>query len=364
MKIAIFNLTTLAKHGGVETFCLQIAESLCKKGIQVDIYTGKRSFTPDIPKEINILEFDFTHRDKFLNIGSRFKKLMERVSFAKNAWKTLLENKYDYVYIHKPYDFVAAYMYKLKTGTKIIYSSHGTEFYPGYKTLIKKMDFVFSCSEFNAKEVESYCGIKPNILYNGVNTSLFKKLPKDNYLAETLNIDNKAVFFTACRLVGWKGVQIAINALSKIKDQNFVYFIAGEGDYKPKLQTLVGNLGLQDKVKFLGRIENKDLPNYYSIANFALYPSIANETFGISIAEAALCEVCVVSTSIGGIPEVINTKENLAIGGDEESLKNIIDLMMQNSNLRSKIISENSSYVKNNFSWEVITERFLKVIQK
>lgn len=360
----IFNITTLTKHGGVETFCLQIADSLCKHGISVDIFTGRRSFTPELPKEINVFEFDFTHRDKFINIGSRFKKLMERLSFAKHAWKTLLENEYDYIYIHKPYDFALAYLYKVKTGAKIIYSSHGTEFYPSYKTFIRKIDFVFSCSRFNAKEIEDYCGIKASVLYNGVNTNLFKKLPKNNFLAETLDANSKTVFFTACRLVGWKGIQVAINALSKVKDQNFIYLIAGEGDYRPKLEALVDRLGLQHKVKFLGRVENKNLPDYYSISDFALYPSIANETFGITIAEAAMCEVCVISTSMGGIPEVINTKENLAVSGDEEDLKNIIDLMMQNNDLKNKMVISNSSYIKNNFSWEIITKRFLSAIRE
>lgn len=364
MKIAIFNLTTLIKHGGVETFCMQIAENLQKRGASIDIFTGIRSFTPELPEEINVFEFDFTHRDKFINIGSRFKKLMERISFAKNAWKILLKNKYDYIYIHKPYDFALAYLYKIKTGAKIIYSSHGTEFYPGYKALIKKMDFVFSCSSFNAKEIEDYSGIKANILYNGVNTSLFKKLPKNNFLAETLNTNGKTVFFTACRLVGWKGVQVAINALTKIKDQNFIYLVAGEGDYRPKLEALVNQLGLQHKVKFLGRVENKNLPDYYSISDFALYPSIANETFGIAIAEAAMCEVCVVSTSIGGIPEVINTKENLAVGGSEDSLAEILETLMQNQALKSSIIDQNSNFARKNFSWDVITDRFLRTLQK
>jgi glycosyltransferase involved in cell wall biosynthesis len=364
MKIAIFNTTTLAKHGGVETFCLQIAEHLSKKGVLVDIYSGRRAFEPKLPKEIKIFEFDFTHRDKIINIGSRFKKLMERISFAKNAWKTLINNRYDYIYIHKPYDFLPAYLYKLKTGAKIIYSSHGTEFYPGYKTFIKKMDILFACSEFNAKELLDYSGVKPYVLYNGVNTDIFKKLERDEQLADTLHARGKKVFFTACRLVGWKGVQIAIAALSKIKEQNFVYFIAGEGDYKPKLEALVGKLGLQEKVKFLGRVENGLLPKYYSISDFALYPSVANETFGISVAEAALCGVCVISTKIGGIPEVINTTENLAEGGSEESLRAAIENLMQNETLKNSVTASNEAFIRANYSWDVITKRFLERISQ
>lgn len=102
------------------------------------------------------------------------------------------------------------------------------------------------------KRSRTTCGIKASVLYNGVNTNLFKKLPKNNFLAETLDANSKTVFFTACRLVGWKGIQVAINALSKVKDQNFIYLIAGEGDYRPKLEALVDRLGLQHKVKILG----------------------------------------------------------------------------------------------------------------
>jgi len=81
----------------------------------------------------------------------------------------------------------------------------GTEFFAGYKYLVGKVDHFFACSEFNATQIEEYCGIRPRVLPNGVDTGLFMPRNPDPELSRKLGLDrSEDVIISACRLVDGK----------------------------------------------------------------------------------------------------------------------------------------------------------------
>lgn len=364
MKIGILNVTTFIKDGGPEVFVREIAKSLAKMGHEVTIFSGNGKVNFELIDGVEIVQFPYIPRDRFWNFGSRFRKFAERLSFAYYAWHDLRNRKFDWLYIHKPFDFAPALLYRYASGAKIAYSSHGTEFYPGYRALIAKMDAVASCSEYNAGEVEDYCGIRPKVIFNGVDLERFHPMPKDAIFAASLGIgEQEIVFFTACRLVGWKGVQIALQAMSKLKEQNWRYIVGGDGEYRGKLESLANELGIASKVSFLGRIENGVLPKYYALADFAIYPSIANETFGMTIAEAMACEVCVVATDVGGIPEVIDQPAQMAIARDAHSLRDKIEALLADRALANELARKGRKRVEELFTWDAVAKRLLSVLK-
>jgi glycosyltransferase involved in cell wall biosynthesis len=368
MKIALYNLTTTTKSGGIETFNRELASALAKRGHIVHIYGGKGDIIQNIPAGASIYTYPFIKREFIPDFGSRFRKSMERLSFGLFTLKDLIKGNYDYIYISKPFDIPVALLSSSYSKAKTIFSSGGTEFFPGYKYLAKKLDFFFACSEFNALQIEQYCGIKPLVLPNGVNTELFKPCDPDLKLKYKLQLtNNENIVISVCRLVGWKGIQYSIKAVAKLieKGHSIIYLIIGDGEHKKDLETFTKNLHLSDRVRFMGNIRNTELPRYYSIADIAIYPSIANETFGISIAEAMACGMPVISTNVGGIPEIVHKGSGfLGPPKDDNFLAEAIKTLLLNDSLRKEMGNAGRKWIVENFSWDIVIEKFEEYINK
>ncbi len=359
IRIAMINLTSGTKHGGVETFVNELTQNLAERKVHVDLYTGEGPVDISLPGTVKVYRFPFIPRERIWDLGSRFKKMGERLSFAFHAWSELRSHPYDIIYVHKPFDLPLALYYRLRKGGKVVYSSHGTEFFRGYKKLVHACDLVLACSHFNAQQVYDYCQLRPEVLHNGVNTDLFRPLDPDPGIIKQYEIDpNEYVLFSAVRLIGWKGIQYAIEAIanSHFKDR-IRYLIAGEGAYRKELEQLSKDLGTEDRITFTGRIPNESLPHYYSIATLALYPSVADETFGISIAEAMATDTPVISCRVGGIPEVVGDDSVLVTPKNPEQITQHMDEILTNGfkgHPRERILD--------NFTWDQVTKNFLDLI--
>jgi glycosyltransferase involved in cell wall biosynthesis len=366
MKIALYNLTTTTKSGGIETFNREIAKVLARRGHLVHIYGGKGIIIQNVPENVSIHIYPYIKRELIPNLGSRFKKFMERLSFGIFSARDLKKGNYDYIFVSKPFDIPIALLASSYSTTKVIFGSGGTEFFPGYKYLVKKVDYFFACSKFNAIQIEEYCGIRPLILPNGVNTELFKPRMPDPELRHMLQLtENETIVISACRLVGWKGIHYAIKSVASLIKKGYPirHLIAGDGEYKKFLQTLAKELNIDNDVMFLGNINNSELPRYYSLADIAIFPSIANETFGISIAEAMSCGVPVITTTVGGIPEVVTDKTGLLVPPeDEDSLAEAIEKLLSDEKLRKEMGDRGRQRINENFNWDVISEKFERYI--
>jgi len=361
MKIAFYNLTTTTRFGGVETFNIEMAKTLAKRGWTVHVYGGESLHAPDIPG-VSIFTYPFVKRDSFPDLGSRFRKFCERLSFGFHAFRDLTDRRYDFIYISKPYDLPVALLSGHYSGAKVIFGSQGTEFFAGYTHLVKKVDHIFSCSAFNASQVEEYSGVRPHVLPNGVDTGLFRPLNPELHLRESLKIsDSESVVISACRLIGWKGIKYAIEAVAELAAKGYPikYLIAGDGEDREQLEALAKEYNMSDNILFLGKIRNSDLPLYYSFSDIAVFPSVADETFGISLAEAMACGVPVVSTKVGGIPEVVAEGTGLLTPPrDARSTAKAIEVLLSDKALRVKTGAMARDRAVSCFSWDNVASMF------
>lgn len=365
MKIAFYNLTTTTKSGGIETFNWEMAKVLRKRGYAVHIYGGRGNFPFDRPANTPVHTYPYIRRESFPNFGTRFRRFMERLSFGLFTLRDLIKGKYHYIYLIKPYDIPVALLASAFSKARVIFGSSGTEFFPGYTQLVKKVDYFFACSEFNASQIEEYCGIRPLVLPNGVDTELFKPLSPDPELIKTLELNGgEIVVMTVGRLVGLKGIKYAIGAVEKLLKRGFRvrYLIIGEGEERKKLEVFVKNLQRERNIFFLGNIINSVLPRYYSLSTLAVFPSIADEAFGISIAEALACGVPIVSTNMGGIPELVGDAGILVPPKDEDALANAIETLIANNELRRDLGIKGRNRIDKKFSWDSIAEKFEEYI--
>ena len=360
--IAFFNLTTTTKHGGIETFNWEMARVLAERGHTTHVYGGASDGPFPFSERVYVHLFPYIARERFPDLGSRFRKFAERISFGKHALPELRRSRHDYIYVSKPFDIPVALLAARGTGTKVIFGSGGTEFFPGYRSLVRRLDYFFACSRFNATQIQNYSGIRPLVLYNGINTERFLPTPPEHGLRASLGIrEEEIVIVTVCRLVGWKGVKYSIEAVSKLADNGYPirYLVIGDGEDRPALQDLAVRLGRREEILFLGRVSNMLIPKYYSIATMAIFPSVADETFGISIAEAMACGVSVISTKIGGIPEVVKEGVGILVSPrDSDALAQAAKRIIDDQDLRGKLGESGRRYVLECFRWEKIVSDF------
>lgn len=105
------------------------------------------------------------------------------------------------------------------------------------------------------------------------------------------------------RLVYYKGIEVLIDAIARCEG---TLLLAGDGPLEPTLRARAAARGIADRVRFLGRVPDADLPACYHAADLFVLPSIAyTETFGVVQVEAMAAGLPVVSTNLPtGVPWV------------------------------------------------------------
>lgn len=120
-----------------------------------------------------------------------------------------------------------------------------------------------------------------------------------------LGLPDGPLVVTVRRLVPRMGIDVLVRALAEPPLAEARLVVAGDGPARPDLERLVAQLGLADRVRFLGTVEDADLPDLYRAADVAAVPSRALEGFGLVVLEALACGTPVVATRVGGLPEAL-----------------------------------------------------------
>ena len=136
---------------------------------------------------------------------------------------------------------------------------------------------------------------------NGIDLVRFKPMPKAQ-ARKILGWSAVPTLISVGNLVENKGHHIAIEALSDL--ENFSLVIAGEGPERQALEVLATRIGVNSRVSFVGRIEQMDLPVYYSAADILVLPS-RREGWPNVLLEAMACGTPVVAADVGGVAEIV-----------------------------------------------------------
>jgi glycosyltransferase involved in cell wall biosynthesis len=105
------------------------------------------------------------------------------------------------------------------------------------------------------------------------------------------------------RLVPAKGVQVALDALARLKDLPWRLVVAGEGWHRAALEAQVRRLGLVERVTFLGEVAPAQLAPWYARAQFVLFPVLRQEPFGLIGVESLAYGKPIVAFAGGAVDE-------------------------------------------------------------
>jgi len=260
-------------------------------------------------------------------------------------------------------------------GVPCVTTIHGSDIYGLRVPLINALNTkVIQCSDVctanskpTARAIREISGRKDvEIVPMGINPSFFKLSSEVRDLRKRLEVGGKAILFVG-RLIDWKGTEYLIKALPKILETypGTKLLLVGSGPQKTRLINLSRSLGITNAVLFMGEVSQEELRKFYSLATVFVLPSIVNdkgetEGLGVVLLEAMACGLTVIGSNVGGIPDIISDGETglLAIPKDPDDLAQKIIRLLSGESLRKSLIKNGLNLVQNNFSWEVIADKF------
>ncbi len=203
----------------------------------------------------------------------------------------------------------------------------------------------------------------PVVIPNAVDTHRFNPDVDGMVVRTRLKIPpDRPVALLVGRIVAHKGIEHFIEASRYMPGVQFL--IAGEGTHLEGMEHLAQRLGVADRVRFLGRVSEENLPRVYAACDLFVLPSVSRlEAFGIVALEAMATGKPVVVADIPGVREVIEDgREGLLTDPvNPQDLAEKIRRLVEDPSLRQEMGRRGREKVLASFTTETVADQVLKV---
>jgi glycosyltransferase involved in cell wall biosynthesis len=231
--------------------------------------------------------------------------------------RALDEGSYDAVVTHMPWAQALFGKTVRNHGTPLVFWMHDAA--NGRRWLERWAartgpDLVFCNSRYTASTLKFlYPGSRAEVItYPVASEQLAIKVEDAATIRRELHTPSDAtVIIQTSRMEAWKGHELHLQALGDLRDQaGWVLWVAGgaqrpaEERYRAKLERLAAELGITDRVRFLGH--RSDVPRLLKVADIYCQPNQGPEPFGIVFVEALAAGLPVVSVAFGGAAEIVD----------------------------------------------------------
>jgi len=214
---------------------------------------------------------------------------------------------------------------------------------------LKKADAVIAISKAVKKSLETTFRIsdkKIEVLYNGVDINKYKPCEKKNtHIVNCLYVG---------RLRMEKGVQNILYVLSQLPDAcSYQFYIIGDGIYRSELERLSEDLGLTEKVKFVG--ERYDVYSFLQKGDIFFHIPEWEEGFGITVIEAMATGLVTICGRSGALPEIVKDGINgfIVDKDDKQKIAYMVKEIIENmDNAQIEEIRKNARRRAEEFSME------------
>ncbi len=205
------------------------------------------------------------------------------------------------------------------------------------------------------------------VIYNGFNLEQYQNLDNQaKQLREQLNLNGEYVIGHFSRLSPWKGQHILLETLTHCP-QAIALFVGdalfGEQEYVNQLHQQVKQLGLSDRVRFLGF--RSDIPQLMSMCDLITHTSTAPEPFGRVIVEAMLCGKPIVAAAAGGAIELIEHNQTgwLTQPGNVLKLAAIINQCQKQPEATAQIAQKGKAIATQRFDLANIQQQISRLLE-
>lgn len=309
IKIGIVCYPTFGGSGVVAT---ELGKALAKEGHKVHFITYSQ------PTRLDFLNENLYYHEVDFHSYPLFEYPPYELALASKMVSVVRDEKLDLLHVHYAIPHAsAAYMAKqiLKTEgihIPVVTTLHGTDitlvgkdasYEPVVTFSINQSDGVTAVSSDLRKETFEHFKITNEIevIPNFIDLEKFKKQKKDHF-KKAICPNNESLIVHTSNFRKVKRVTDVVRIFANIHSEiPSKLLMIGDGPERGKAEKLCRDLGISDDVRFLGKLEAVE--EVLSVADLFLMPS-EKESFGLAALEAMACEVPVISSNTGGIPEL------------------------------------------------------------
>lgn len=249
---------------------------------------------------------------------------------------------------------------------KLVISVHGADLFPGgsvihyskpLRMLMKSADWLVAPSQSTLDAALARFPVlrpKSSAIHNAVDLDEFHQVDSRGPQAKSY------ILCVALHHIH-KAIDVLIKAFATFHTTYpaVELWLVGDGPYRGELETLVRQLGLTESVRFLGLQERSAVCQLLAECSLFVLPSRV-EPFGIAIIEALASGKPVVSTKVGGIPEIIENGSNgiLVKPDDPQALYEAMRMVWDDPVLARRLAAAGQATVKRHFQWEIPAARY------
>lgn len=309
MKIGIVCYPT---YGGSGVIATELGLGLARKGHQIHFITYRR------PARLGHFQENVFYHEVDTSDYPLFEFPPYETALAGKMVDVVRFENLDLLHVHYaiPHAAVAYMAKKILLGegryVPVVTTLHGTDitlvgnnsaFKPVIEFSINKSDGVTAVSDHLKQQTYDYFNIKKDIkvIPNFIDFDRFKRSNKEHF-RKAIAMDNERILIHVSNFRKVKRVEDVISVFAKVNEKlASKLLLIGDGPERWNAESYSRSLGLGDQIKFLGKQDA--IEELLAVSDLFLLTS-EKESFGLAALEAMACEVPVISTNAGGIPEV------------------------------------------------------------
>ena len=230
------------------------------------------------------------------------------------------------------------------------------------KTL-RSVDHIIAVSTDLRNKVVSEYGVDDNcvtVIPNGIDTRNFFLIDKKEALKLCGLERGKRYILSLSRLSKEKGLEYLFRAFSFLNCTDLILLVAGSGPLKGELFKLASDLNISNNVRFIGEVDHNEAYKWYNAADVFCLPSIGEGCPNVII-EALACGTPIVSTRVGGIPDLVISQDYglLVQPSDAISLSRALEIGLGKDWNRFNIAEHGARN-----TWGQVADRVINIYEK
>lgn len=196
------------------------------------------------------------------------------------------------------------------------------------------------------------------VVHNGADPAAFRVSAK----AEARRILNlpqgKRVILFVGYFVEAKGLNFLLEAIAYLRPADTLLYLVGDGQLRENLVSMAQNLGISDLCVFTGACNHNEVPLWLSAADCLVLSSVT-EGLPTILVEAMMCGVPIVTTAVGGIPEILKNNDTglLVPAGDPLALAQAVARILDGPDFARKMARRAQAEAHAHLTWEANAQK-------
>jgi D-inositol-3-phosphate glycosyltransferase len=369
--------------GGMNVYVRELARELANRGHSIDIYTKahqpKHGPPINLGQNVRIIHLDtgadedmpkltiYDYIQRLAGVAEDFRKYnqLQYDLIHSHYWLSGLIGKELQASWHAPHAVMFHTLGAIKNRLRIGKLEPELRI-ESEREVIKSCHLIITSTAKESEDLMKLYGASPDkitVIPCGVNLDLFRPINRETARRE-LGLDHQKVILFVGRIDPLKGLERLLTALSYMDGEKTPQLMIVGGDTQSQdrvkeLQRLAKELGIEDRVQFVGSVSQSSLPLFYSASDVCAIPSYY-ESFGMVALESLACGTPIVATNVGGMKNIVCNDEMGRIVRDNSpnNLSIKISELIHQPDVEAHIKTRRNTVAK--FSWSAIADRMLQ----